>query len=71
MQEQDIKRGNYKNVEGEKLGELLTELFGSFKKDGDTHLVEFVEYVGYQSNIDAGPADRTQHPHRFLVSFQG
>lgn len=41
MQEQDIKRGNFKVVEGDNLGNLLTEIFGSFEKDGDVHLVNY------------------------------
>lgn len=35
MQEQDIKRGHLKNIEGEKLGALVREIFGDCSKDGD------------------------------------
>lgn len=41
MQEQDIKRGHAKNIEGEKLGSLVSELFGNCKKDGDKFTTTF------------------------------
>ena len=41
MQEQDIKRGNFKNLEGENLGELIKEVFGEFKKDGDKYIIHY------------------------------
>ena len=41
MQEQDIKRGNYKNVEGEKLKEMMENVFGDVEKDGDAYIVNY------------------------------
>jgi len=41
MMEQDIKRGNYKNVEGTKLFEVLKDVFGEdyvSQKDGKCHV---------------------------------
>ena len=35
MQELEIKRGNFKNVEGDKLSALMTKYFKSVKKDGE------------------------------------
>ncbi|MBO6084697.1 MAG: DUF5611 family protein [Candidatus Methanomethylophilaceae archaeon] len=31
----DIKKGWFKNIEGEKLAQLMEEVFGNVKKDGD------------------------------------
>lgn len=33
--EYDIKRGWYKNIEGEALGNLMREIFGNVNEDGD------------------------------------
>jgi len=41
MQEQDIKKGHFKDIEGELLGELIKELFGEFKKDGDKYIIHY------------------------------
>jgi hypothetical protein len=41
MQEQDIKRGHTKDVEGEKLGALVSEIFGNCEHDGDKFVVTF------------------------------
>jgi len=41
MQEQDIKRGHSKNVEGEKIGALVNEVFGNCKKDDGKFLATF------------------------------
>ena len=35
MEEMDVKRGLGSNIEGEKLGELMKEIFGNVEKDGD------------------------------------
>lgn len=35
MQEYEIKRGHYANIEGEKLGSILTEIFGTANKLDD------------------------------------
>jgi hypothetical protein len=41
LQEQDIKRGHYKNIEGDKLKGLIEEIFGSVEMDGDKYIVHF------------------------------
>ena len=33
MEKLDIKRGNYANVEGDKLKDMMTEIFGNCKED--------------------------------------
>ena len=35
MEEMDVKRGLGSNIEGEKLGELMKDIFGNVEKDGD------------------------------------
>jgi len=35
MREYPIKPGNYKNIEGEKLAELIREIFGNVTQDGE------------------------------------
>jgi hypothetical protein len=35
MREYPIKPGNYKNIEGEKLAELIREIFGNVTKEGE------------------------------------
>jgi hypothetical protein len=41
LQEQDIKRGHFKNVEGEKLKELMEELFGTVEINEEKHVVHY------------------------------
>lgn len=41
MQEQDIKRGHYKNIDGSGLEDLAKEIFGVCGKDGNTLVIEF------------------------------
>jgi hypothetical protein len=41
MQEQDIKRGHFKNIEGEKLDELIKEVFGDYEKEGDKYVIRY------------------------------
>jgi hypothetical protein len=41
MQEFDIKRGNFKNIEGEKLNALMVKYFKTVRKDGDKFIAEF------------------------------
>ena len=35
MKEYDIRRGHFKNIEGEKLKDLVETTFGTVKQDGD------------------------------------
>lgn len=39
--EYDIKRGHFKNVEGDGLKDMLTEFFGGYQEDGDTMIASF------------------------------
>jgi hypothetical protein len=39
--EYDIKRGHFKNLEGDGLKDMLTEFFGGYKEDGDTMIASF------------------------------
>jgi hypothetical protein len=41
LQEQDIKRGHYKKIEGENLKNIMEEIFGSVEVDGDKHVAYF------------------------------
>ena len=41
MQEQDIKRGHFKNIDGDKLKELMTEIFGSVSEDDEKYEVHY------------------------------
>jgi hypothetical protein len=41
MQEMDIKKGHFKNIEGEKLGDIIKGIFGDFKKDGEKYIVTY------------------------------
>lgn len=41
MQELEIKRGNVKNIEGEKLKELMIKYFKEVSKDGDKLVANF------------------------------
>ncbi len=37
----DIKRGHFKNIEGDKLENMMEECFGSVKKEGDRLITSF------------------------------
>ena len=37
----DIKRGHFKNIEGDKLEKLMNEHFGNVKKEGETLISNF------------------------------
>ncbi|HUV25652.1 MAG TPA: DUF5611 family protein [Methanomassiliicoccales archaeon] len=39
--EYDIKRGHLKNLEGDGLKDMLTEIFGGYSEDGDTLIASF------------------------------
>lgn len=41
MQEQDIKRGHFKNIDGDKLKDIIEDIFGSVEVDGDKHIVNY------------------------------
>ena len=41
MEKLDIKRGFFGNVEGDKLCELMKDIFGNCKKDGDWYLSDY------------------------------
>jgi len=41
MRVYEIKRGHYKNVEGEKLPQLMGTLFGTVTKDGEWYVASF------------------------------
>jgi hypothetical protein len=41
MQEQDIKRGHFKKIEGEQFKDILTEIFGNYDTDGDKYVVNY------------------------------
>ena len=41
IMEYDIKRGHFNNLEGDGLGDILTEMFGGFRKDGDTFITSY------------------------------
>jgi len=41
MEKLDIKRGNYGKIEGEKLFELMKEIFGNCSKDGEWLLSDY------------------------------
>jgi hypothetical protein len=41
LQEQDIKRGQYKNIEGGKLKDLMEDIFGTVEEDGDKYSVHY------------------------------
>lgn len=39
--EYDIKRGHFKNVEGDGLKDMLTEFFGGYQENGDTLIANY------------------------------
>jgi len=41
MEVLDIKKGNFEQVEGDRLFELMTEIFGDCEKDGDWCVSEY------------------------------
>jgi hypothetical protein len=41
LKEYEIKRGHYKNIEGEKLKELMMDTFGSVKAEDDKLVINF------------------------------
>lgn len=41
LQEQDIKRGHFKKIEGDQLKNLMQEIFGSVEVDGEKHIVHY------------------------------
>ncbi|MCK5561621.1 MAG: DUF5611 family protein [Thermoplasmata archaeon] len=41
MKEYEIKRGHFKNIEGEKLKELMMDTFGSVKSEEDKLVINF------------------------------
>jgi len=41
MEKLDIKRGNYSKIEGDKLFELMKEIFGNCSMDGDWLISEY------------------------------
>ena len=41
MQEQDIKRGHFKKIEGDQLKDIMQDIFGSVETDGDKHVVHY------------------------------
>ena len=41
MQELEIKRGHFKNIEGDKLNALMIKYFKTVKKDGDKLIANF------------------------------
>jgi hypothetical protein len=41
MMEYDIKRGHFKNIEGDGLKDILTEFFGGYQEDGDTLIANY------------------------------
>ncbi len=56
----DVKRGLGSNIEGEKLGELMKEIFGNVKKDGDW----FVSRYGAMQPI------RTKHSSKTSLMME-
>lgn len=51
----DIKRGHFKNIEGEALSNLMKEIFGNVRKDGD----ELVSKYGVMSRIAITQVSKT------------
>jgi hypothetical protein len=41
LKEYDIKRGHFKNIDGEKLKELLEETFGEVKLEDDKFMIKY------------------------------
>ena len=41
MQEQDIKRGHFKKIEGDQLKDLMKDIFGTVEVDGEKHIVHY------------------------------
>jgi hypothetical protein len=41
LQEQDIKRGHFKKIEGDQLRDIMQDIFGSVETDGDKHVVHY------------------------------
>lgn len=41
MNPYDIKRGHFANIEGDKLDDLMKELFGNVKRDGEKRISKF------------------------------
>lgn len=41
MQEQDIKRGHFKNIEGDKLKEIIEDIFGTCEIDGEKYNINY------------------------------
>lgn len=41
MRDYELKRGHWKNLEGDKLQKLMEECFGEVRKEGDWHVATF------------------------------
>jgi hypothetical protein len=41
MMEYDVKKGHFKNLDGDGLKDMLTELFGGYQEDGDTLIASY------------------------------
>jgi len=41
MQEYDIKRGHFKNIEGDGLTTIMKDCFGNAERDGDTYTTKY------------------------------
>ncbi len=52
----DIKRGHWKFIEGDKLPELIAEIFGSVEREGDT----FISSFGAMSRIEVSMLSNTE-----------
>lgn len=50
----DIKRGHYKNIEGEALGSIIQETFGNCKTDGDF----LISTYGALDRLEVRPIDK-------------
>ncbi|MFO7619025.1 MAG: DUF5611 family protein [Thermoplasmata archaeon] len=55
MNEYDIKRGHFENIDGDKLETLMKDIFGSVKKEGD----KLVSGFGAMESIAAWIAGKT------------
>jgi len=41
LQEQDIKRGHFKKIEGEQLNDIVNDIFGHYETDGDKYIINY------------------------------
>ena len=56
MNEYDVKRGHFSNIEGDKLGDVMKEIFGNVKKDGKN----MVSSYGALDKLVVGPPTKTK-----------